>query len=65
MSVKVVQVLPFIKETPGALRYGLPNSRREVPLSDLYLRKDKLVEAGHTGPWPTEITVTVSVGADQ
>jgi hypothetical protein len=53
--------LPFVKETPGALRYGLPDQRREVAVSDIYVRKDKLREAGLTGPWPTEITVTVEV----
>lgn len=61
MSVKVAVVLPFVKETPGAIRYGLPTQRREVLVSDLYVRKDKLREAGHTGPWPSEITVTVEV----
>jgi hypothetical protein len=61
MSVKVAVVLPFVKETPGALRYGLPDQRREVAVSDIYIRKDKLREAGHVGPWPIEITVTVEV----
>lgn len=57
-----VQVkLPFVKETAGALRYGLPNQRKEVLVSDIYVRKDKLREAGHTGEWPAEITVTVEV----
>lgn len=53
--------LPFVKETPGALRYALPEARREHAVSDIYVRKDKLRESGHTGPWPTSITVTVEV----
>lgn len=53
--------LPFVKETPGSLRFALPTQRRDLPVSDIYIRKDKLREAGHTGPWPTSITVTVEV----
>lgn len=60
MSVKVSVVLPFVKETPGALRYALAE-RRDAAASDIYIRKDKLREAGHVGAWPTEITVTVEV----
>lgn len=53
--------LPFIKETAGALRYGLPNQRKEVLVSDIYVRKDKLREAGHTGEWPLALHITVEV----
>lgn len=54
--------LPFVKETSGAIRYGLPTQRKNVLVSDIYVRKDKLIEAGHTGPRPDSITVTVTVG---
>lgn len=60
MTVKVAVVLPFVKETPGALMYATAD-RKAQAVSNLYVRKDKLREAGHTGPWPTEITVTVEV----
>lgn len=53
--------LPFVKETAGAIRYGLPTQRKEVLVSDIYIRKDKLREAGHTGPWPLFINLTVEV----
>jgi hypothetical protein len=53
-------VLPFSRETPGALLYALPGFRSN-PVSNVYVRKDKLTEAGHQGPWPTKISVTVEV----
>ncbi len=59
--MKATVRLPFVKETAGAIRYGLPDQRREVLVSDIYVRKDKLREAGHVGPWPTAINVTVEV----
>lgn len=54
--------LPFSRETPGALVYALPKVTDAV-VGNLYVRKDKLREAGYAGPWPQEITVTVEVGA--
>jgi len=61
MTVRKVAVeLPFKKETPGALLYALPDQRATI-VSNVYVRKDKLREAGYTGSWPTEITVTVEV----
>lgn len=59
-GTSVVVILSLVKETKGALRYAVPD-RLGVAVSDLYVRKDKLREAGHVGPWPTEITVTVEV----
>lgn len=54
--------LPFVKETAGAIRYGLPASqRKEVLVSDIYVRKDKMREAGHTGEWPLALNITVEV----
>lgn len=60
MTVKTAVVLPFVKETPGALLYATAD-RKATAVSNLYVRKDKLREAGHTGPWPASITVTVEV----
>lgn len=60
MTVKVAVVLPFVKETKGAVMYAAPD-RLGQAVSNLYVRKDKLREAGLTGPWPSEITVTVEV----
>lgn len=60
MAVKTSVNLPFVKETTGALMYAIPDRRGSV-VSNVYVRKDKLREAGHTGPWPQEITVTVEV----
>lgn len=57
---KVEVVLPFKKQTPGALLYALPDQRATI-VSNVYVRKDKLREAGYTGDWPAEITVTVEV----
>jgi hypothetical protein len=56
----ITVTLPLVKETKGALRYALAD-RQATAVSDLYVRKDKLREAGHVGPWPTEINVTVEV----
>lgn len=61
MTVQAVAVtLPFKKETPGALLYALADQRNTI-VSNVYVRKDKLREAGYTGSWPSEITVTVEV----
>jgi hypothetical protein len=61
MTVKAVTVaLPFKKETPGALLYALADQRNTI-VSNVYVRKDKLREAGYTGAWPSEINVTVEV----
>ena len=58
MGVKVEITLPFTGETPGAVVYEI-KPMTSVAVGKVYVRKDKLLEAGHTGPWPTEITVTV------
>jgi hypothetical protein len=58
--VRVSVELPFKKETPGALLYGLPGNRDRI-VSSVYVRKDHLSAAGHTGPWPRSITITVEV----
>jgi hypothetical protein len=59
--VTAVQVtLPFKKATKGALLYAL-NDQRNTIVSNVYVRKDKLRDAGFTGDWPAEITVTVEV----
>ncbi len=60
MSVKVAVTLPFVRETPGALLYATED-RKATAVSNVYVRKDKLTEAGHTGSWPASITVTVEV----
>lgn len=57
--VKIRVTLPLVKQTPSALRYALPDRRLELAVSDIYVRKDKLREAGLTGYWPTEITLTL------
>ena len=54
--------LPFSRETPGALVYALPKVTDAV-VANVYVRKDKLREAGYAGPWPKDITITVEVGA--
>lgn len=60
MSVKIQATLPFNKETPGAILYAT-SDRKATAVSTLYVRKDHLKDAGHTGPWPNEIIVTVEV----
>jgi hypothetical protein len=60
VSIQVAVVLPFRKETPGALLYALPDQRNTIA-SSLYIRKDQLRAAGYSGAWPIQITVTVEV----
>lgn len=60
---KVTVRLPLVKETAGALRYALSDQRRDLVISDLYVRKDKLREAGHEGDWPAALDVSVEVVA--
>jgi hypothetical protein len=57
---KITLDLPLSKETPGAFRFGFTQGRRDQLISDLYVRKDKLAEAGYTGR-PTKIRVTLEV----
>jgi hypothetical protein len=56
---KVIVELPLAKETPGALQYAFPDREGPSPLTNVYLRKDKLRAAGHVGAWPASVTVTV------
>lgn len=59
---KVTVQLPLSRETSGSLKYGVEAKQRpDFLISDIYLRKDKMEEAGHPEPWPTSITVTVEV----
>lgn len=58
--VPVTVTMPLVKETKGALLFALED-RLATAVSNVYVRKDKLREAGHVGPWPTEINVTVEV----
>lgn len=60
--VKTSVTLPFSRETPGALVYALPRVTDAV-VGNVYVRKDKLREAGHIGAWPQEVVITVEVGA--
>jgi hypothetical protein len=60
-KIKITLDLPLSKENPGSLRFGFTQGRRDHVVSDIYLRKDKLREAGYEGDWPTEITVTLEV----
>lgn len=52
--------LPLVKTTPGALKYGVPDHSSQL-VGTVYVRKNKLRAAGHSGSWPTEITITVEV----
>lgn len=58
MGAKVTVVLPLDRTTPGALVYAVKPMTSQI-VGQVYVRKDKLLEAGHTGPWPNQITVTV------
>ena len=60
MMTAVTVTLPFKKQTPGAVLYALPDQRNTI-VSNVYVRKDKMREAGYEGDWPAEITVTVEV----
>lgn len=60
MMTAVTVTLPFKKETPGAILYALADQRNTI-VSNVYVRKDKMREAGYEGDWPAEITVTVEV----
>lgn len=57
--VKTSVILPFVKETKGALLYALPD-RTGTVVSNVYVRKDKIEKVA--GAWPVQITVTVEVG---
>lgn len=57
---KITVTLPLSKQTKGALLYATTD-RFSTAVSNLYVRKDHLEAAGHTGEWPKSITVTVEV----
>jgi hypothetical protein len=57
---EVTVTLPFEKETPGALKYAVEDVRSQA-VGAVYVRKDKLRDAGHKGLWPSEITLTIKV----
>jgi hypothetical protein len=59
--MRVTIALPFVKETPGALKYGLAGERMNVLVADIYVRKDQLRKAGHVGPWPLALNITIEV----
>lgn len=61
MKTEVTVTLPFEKETPGALKYAVEDVRSQA-VGAIYVRKDKLREAGHKGMWPSEITLTITIG---
>ena len=58
MMTGVTVTLPFKRETKRALLYALDNLQNTI-VGSVYVRKDKLRQAGYEGDWPTEITVTV------
>lgn len=58
MNTKVTVVLPLERTTPGALVYAVKPMTSKI-VGQVYVRKDKLRDAGHTGEWPKQITVTV------
>lgn len=60
MAIKLQVTLPLANETPGALVYEI-KPMTSVAMGKIYVRKDKLIEAGHTGPWPAEMTFTAEV----
>lgn len=58
MGVKMQMTLPFDRETVGTVVYAVKKIKT-VPVGQVYINKDKLAEAGHTGEWPGEVVVTV------
>lgn len=60
MATRITVVLPKVRATPGAVVYAVQPMTSEV-IGQVYLRKDKLRAAGHVGPWPEQITLTVEV----
>ena len=53
--------MPLERETDGALVYKIAGSVKNNAISQVYVRKDKMTDAGHVGPWPSEIVITVEV----
>jgi hypothetical protein len=56
--MKTSVTLPLIKQTPGALLYGLAD-RKATIVSNVYVRKDKMPMV--EGQYPAEITVSIEV----
>lgn len=56
--MKISVELPYERQTPGALVYAVKPVTSKVT-AQIYVRKDKLREAGYTGPWPDKINVTL------
>jgi hypothetical protein len=59
LRAKVTLDLPKVRETRGAVMYGLED-RAGLPFSNLYVRKDALRQEGVKG-FPAKIRVTVEV----
>lgn len=58
--MKTTVTLPFVKETPGTVVYGLRNVT-SVAIGQVYVRKENLEKIG--GVWPSTITLTLETSA--
>jgi hypothetical protein len=60
MTAKQIEVtLPFHHDTPGALVFKTEGRMTDVPIGQVYVRKDHVDTID--GAWPSSVTVTVEM----